>query len=65
MPSVLANGGLLNNNNNKQTKTHTQNTHTHKNRGKYSTTSSLNKGSPSSEVHASRMPKLHTAKVSK
>ena len=28
----------------------------------YSTTSSLNKGSPSSEVHVSRMPKLHTAK---
>ena len=35
------------------------------NRGKYSTTSSLNKGTPSSEVHVSRMPKLPTAKTCK
>ena len=33
------------------------------NREKYSTASSLNKGSPSSEVHVSRMPKLPTAKT--
>ena len=33
------------------------------NRGKRSTASSLNKGSPSSEVHVSRMSKLHTAKT--
>ena len=31
------------------------------NRGKYSATSSLNKGSPSSEVHVSRMPKWCSA----
>ena len=33
------------------------------NRGKYSATSSLNKGSASSEVHVSRMPELHPAKT--
>ena len=33
------------------------------NRRKYSTISSLNKGSPSSEVHVSRMPELHSAKT--
>ena len=32
-------------------------------KGKYSTTPSLNKGSPYSEVHVSRMPKLHWAKT--
>ena len=32
------------------------------NRGKHLTSSALNKGSSSSEVHVSRMPKLHTAK---
>ena len=32
-----------------------------KRREKYSTISSLNKGSPSSEVHVSRMPKFHPA----
>ena len=31
-----------------------------KQKRKHSSTSSLNKGSPSSEVHVSRMPKLHT-----
>ena len=29
----------------------------------HATTSSLKKGSPSSEVHVSRMPKFHTAKI--
>ena len=36
---------------------------TKNNREKHSATSSLNKGSPSSEVRVSRMPKLHSAKA--
>ena len=34
-----------------------------KNSGEHSATSSLNKGSPSSEVHVSRVPKLHSAET--
>ena len=45
---VLANGDIAPTNNDRE---------------KYSTTSSLNKGSPSSEVHVSRMPKLHSVKT--